>query len=142
MFGPVLTLCITGAAVSGLFLPPPIFRIAGRLSRLVSLGVGTSVMGLGMVESLAAAAAAEGVGGSSLNSGTEEEARWLFAIEGGLEVKARPMGLLMGKIAGVAIAERRAASLLLALLETLECMLLTGLRLGRGEAAAGVIRGS
>lgn len=36
MFGPVLALCIIGAAVIGLFFPPPIFRIAGRLSRFVS----------------------------------------------------------------------------------------------------------
>lgn len=71
LFGPVLALCTAGAAVSGLFFPPPIFKIAGRLSRLVSLSVVTSAMGLGMVES--SAAAAEGVGGSSLNSGTEEE---------------------------------------------------------------------
>lgn len=39
------------------------------------------------------------------------------------------------------MVERRAASLLETLLETLECMLLTGLLLRR-EAAAGVIRGS
>lgn len=131
MFGPVLTFCITGAAVSGLFFPPPIFRIAGRLSRFVSCGVVTSAMGLGIVESFAAAAA-EGVGGCSLNPSTEEETRWRFAAEGGLEVKAPPIGLLtwrLGNTAGIAMAERRASSLLLALLETLECMLLTGLPL-------------
>lgn len=80
-----------------------------------------------------------------MNSGTEEETRWRFAVEGGFEVKARPTGLLrwrLGNTAGTAMAESRPASLLLALLETLECMLLTGLRLGRGDAADGVIRGS
>lgn len=88
-------------------------------------------MGLGIVVSFTAAAA-EGVSGRSLNSGTEEETRWRFAVKGGFEVKARPIGLLrwrLGNTAGVAMAERRAVSLLLALLEKLECMLLTGLRL-------------
>jgi hypothetical protein len=94
-------------------------------------------MGLGILTSFAAAA--EGVGGRSLNSGTE----------GGLEVKARPTGLLswrFGNMAGVAMAESSASSLLLALLETLECMLPTGVRLRQPEAASaageGVIRGS
>lgn len=86
------TFCITGAAVNGLLFPPPILRIAGRLSRLVSLGVETSGMGLGIVESFAAAE--EGIGGSNLTSGTEEEIRWRCAVEGGLEVKAPPTGLL------------------------------------------------
>jgi hypothetical protein len=104
-------------------------------------------MGLGILTSFAAAA--EGVGGRSLNSGTEEEIRCLFAAEGGLEVKARPTGLLswrFGNMAGVAMAESSASSLLLALLETLECMLPTGVRLRQPEAASaageGVIRGS
>lgn len=111
---------------------------------MVSCGVMASAMGLGIVEA-SAAATAEGVGGSSLNSGTEEEIRWRFAAEGGLEVKARPIGLLtwrLGNTAGTAMAESRASSLLLGLLETLECMLLTGLPLRRGEATAGVMRGS
>ena len=93
--------------------------------------------------------AAEGVRGRGLNSGTEEEIRWRFAAEGGLEVKARPMGLLswrFGKMAGVAMAESSVSSLLLALLETLEWILLTGVRLRRPAAAAatedGVMRGS
>lgn len=84
-----------------------------------------------------------------MNSGTEEEIRWRFAAEGGLEVKARPTGLLswrFGNIAGVAMADSSASSLRLALLETLECILLTGVRLRRPEAAAvageGVMRGS
>jgi hypothetical protein len=66
-----------------------------------------------------------------------------------LEVKARPTGLLswrFGSMAGVAKAESSLSSLLLALLETLECMLLTGVRLRRPEAALaagdGVMRGS
>lgn len=147
LFGPASTFCITGAAVSGLFFPPPILSIAGKLSHLDSLGVGViSETGLGIVESLAAA---EGVRGRGLNSGTEEEIRWRFAAEGGFEVNARPMGLLrwrFGSVAGVAMAERSASSLLLALLETLECILLTGVRLGRPAATAamveGVIRGS
>lgn len=91
----------------------------------------TSEIGLGMLIS-SAAAAAEGVGGRSLNSGTEDEIRWRFAAAGGFEVKARPTGLLswrFGNIAGVAMAESSLSSLLLALLETLECMLLTGVRL-------------
>lgn len=99
-------------------------------------------MGLGRLEALAAAA--EGVGGSVLNSGTEEEGRWRCAEEGGFEVNAPPTGLLtcrLGNKAGIAMADRRASSLREALLETLECMLLTGLPLRR-EAAAGVIRGS
>jgi hypothetical protein len=101
---------------------------------------------------MSSAAAAEGVGGRSLNSGTEEEIRWRFAAAGGFEVKAPLTGLLswrLGSIAGVAMAESNASSLLLALLEILEileCMLLTGERLRRPEAAAaageGVMRGS
>jgi hypothetical protein len=98
---------------------------------------------------MSSAVAAEGVGGRSLNSGTEEEIRWRFAAAGGFEVKAPLTGLLswsVGSIAGVAMAERSASSLLLALLEILECMLLTGVRLRRPEVAAaageGVIRGS
>lgn len=82
--------------------------------------------------------------GNNLNSGTEEEIRWRCAVDGGLEVKARPAtGLLtwrLGHEAGTAMAERRVASLLEALLEMLECMLLAALPWG--EAAAGVIRGS
>ena len=147
LFGPALTFCITGAAVRGRFFPPPILSIAGKLSRLDSLGVGTiSETGLGIVESFAAA---EGVRGRGLNSGTEEEIRWRFAAEDGFEVNARPIGLLswrLGRTAGVAMAERSASSLLLALLETLECILLTGVRLRRPAAAAateeGVMRGS
>ena len=148
LFGPGLTFCITDAAVSDLLFPPPIFSIAGRLSRLVCSDVGeTSEIGLGML--ISSAAAAEGVGGRSLNSGTEEEMRWRFAAEGGFEVKARPTGLLswrFGSMAGVAMAESSASSPLLALLETLECILLTRVRLRRPEAAAaageGVMRGS
>jgi hypothetical protein len=148
LFGPASTSCITGAAVRGLLFPPPIFNIAGKLSRLVCLGVGVvSVTGLGILVS--SAVAAEGVGGRSLNFGTEEEIRWRFAAAGGFEVKAPPVGLLswrFGSMAGVAMAESSAASLLLALLEILECMLLTGVRLRRPEAAAaageGVMRGS
>ena len=70
-----------GATVTGLLFPPcPIFKIAGRDSRFVCRGV-------------ASTAAAEGVLGRSLNSGTEEEIRWrLEAAEtGGLEIKALPM---------------------------------------------------
>jgi hypothetical protein len=129
LFGPALTLCITGAAVRDLLFPPPIFNIAGKLSRLDSLGMGeTSAIGLGMVSAiglgiLVSFSAPEGVGGRSLNSGTVEEIRWRFTTEGGFEVKARLMGSLtwrFGSTAGVAMAERSLLSLLLALLETLE----------------------
>jgi hypothetical protein len=106
-----------------------------------------SATGLGM--SMLSAAAADGVGGRSLNSGTEEDIRWRFAADGGFEVKARLMGSptwRFGSIAGVAMAERSLSSLLLALLKTLEWMLLTGVRLRLPEAAAaagdGVMRGS
>jgi hypothetical protein len=129
LFGPALAFCITGAAVNGLLFPPPIFNIAGRLSHLDSLVVGeTSAIGLGMVSAiglgiLMSFSALEGVGGRSLNSGTEEEIRWRFTAEGGFEVKARLMGSLtwrFGSMAGVAMAARSLSSLLLALLETLE----------------------
>jgi hypothetical protein len=100
LFGPALTVCITGAVVRDLLFPSPILSIAGKLSRLDSLGVGAisatglrmvSAIGLGMLMSFSAA---EGVGGRSLNSGTEEEILWRFAAEGGFEVKARLMGSL------------------------------------------------
>lgn len=105
-----------------------------------------SETGLGIVESFSAA---DGLSGRGLNSGTEDETRWRFAAAGGFEVSARPMGLLRwrsGSMAGVAMAESSASSLLLALLDTLEWMLLTGVRLRRPAAAAateeGVMRGS